>query len=128
LRRSSVLRTLDDRIEVLPSSVTREKVEESLTSMPRWIVILDNALPVTMLPGTDLTRALSENLEQREFNLLEIPALRREVIPTQSRVTQQHALSLMQAQQMDALAIMDNQRVIGIVTREDIEAHYRYSG
>lgn len=128
LRRTGVMSVLDTRFQILPHICTREAVENTLVQRPRWIVVSDENQPVSMLPGADLAQALSNDVEQQEFDLIAIPAMREDLDVISSRVTMHHALSLMKEKQLHALAVVEGKHVLGVVTLTDIEAHYRVPG
>ncbi|MDH5183694.1 MAG: chloride channel protein [Gammaproteobacteria bacterium] len=128
LRRTGVMSVLDNRFQILPRASSREAVENTLVLHPRWIVICEESQPISMLPGADLAQALSNDVEQTDFDLMAIPAMRKELAVISSRVTMHHALSLMQEQQLDALAVVEGKHVLGVVSLTDIEAHYRVPG
>lgn len=128
LRRTGVMGVLDTRFQILPRISIREAVENTLVQHPRWIVICEENEPISMLPGADLAQALSDDIEQEEFDLIAIPAMRKDLASISSRVTMHHALSLMQERQLEALAVVEGKHVLGVVTLNDIEAHYRIPG
>ena len=125
LRRTGVMKVIDNRFQPLPRFVSREAIENTLVLHPRWIVINEDNLPTAMLPGADLALALSSEPEQGDFDLLAIPAQRRQLNAISSRVTLQHALTQMQEHGIEALAVVEGKHVLGVVTLSDIEAHYR---
>lgn len=128
LRRTGVMSVIDNRFQILPRNSSREAVENTLVQHPRWIVICEESLPISMLPGADLAQALSDDVEEEAFDLLAIPAMRKDLASISSRVTMHHALTLMQERQLEALAVVEGKHVLGVVSLNDIEAHYRVPG
>jgi CIC family chloride channel protein len=108
-----------------------------LTSMPLWIVVRQNKIPVALLLAADLSRYLSEhaedisdtNEEEVEIDLLEIPAHREDVVPVNKQATLQQALESMNQKHVDAVYVTingsaENPTVIGIITRQAVESQY----
>ncbi|MBD3670785.1 MAG: chloride channel protein [Gammaproteobacteria bacterium] len=127
LRRLGVMTVLDKSFQILPAEVERDAVENALVQHPHWILVTEEGEPTRMLPGADLAHALSSDVEAERFDLLSLPARRMELTAVSSRVTMQHALRLMQENQLLALAVMEGRRVLGVVSMEKIEAYYRFS-
>ena len=115
-----------------------------LRQEPRWILINKGGdTPVSLMPVVDLANYLAEHeahfieaenepTKERELiNLLDIPAQRRDVCGVSYQATLQQALDLLNENKADTLYVEranapSISRVLGIVTRTDIENYYQY--
>lgn len=115
-----------------------------LRQEPRWILInKPNTEPLALMPIVDLANYLAEHEErfieaendptkERELiDLFGIPAHRHDVAGVSYQATLQQALDLLNEQKVDTLYVErpsapSLSRVLGIVTRADIENYYRY--
>lgn len=132
LRRVSVANAMKRDVVETPAQLAREQADELLRQHPQWLLVNEDEQRPFILPGADLAR----HLQSREYELIdlkEIPAQRRSVRPIDLRATLQEGLELLEDSEAEALIIMDraapySRQVFGVVTREDIDEHYRYSG
>ncbi|MDX1451416.1 MAG: chloride channel protein [Oleiphilaceae bacterium] len=117
-----------------------------LRKQPKWILINNSSgKAISLLPTADLARFLEENeaafiaaeedpmQERMLINLLEIPAQRKDVAPVYFQATLQEALDRFNESGTEALFVERTsapmiKRVVGIVTRTDIENYYQYKG
>jgi CIC family chloride channel protein len=132
LRGVGVGAAMDTRVAHLAQRSTRDAVAAALARNPRWILALEDARPVALLPAADLARQLAEAAEQSDFDLLEIPAARLQVAPIALQATLQEALQAMDASGAEALYVTmpadaDVTRIYGVLRRTDVERSYRYS-
>jgi len=134
LRAIGVGAAMDTRIAQLAQRSAREAVAGALARNARWILVLDDARPVALLPAVDLARQMTETPAQTEFDLLEVPAERLQVAPIALQATLQEALQAMDASGADALYVTatmpadaDATRIYGVLRRTEIERSYRYS-
>ncbi|MCK4587824.1 MAG: CBS domain-containing protein, partial [Gammaproteobacteria bacterium] len=110
-----------------------------LINLPLWIIIRKNNQPVALLLAADLSNYLSATAskfpkgssEDDLIELLKIPGKRENIAPINQQATLQEALDSMNEKNIDALYISvqntnikDNLIVVGVVTRQTIEAQY----
>lgn len=129
LRRLGVASKMSRSYVLAPRLLQREEAQNLLLKEPQWIVVTENGMPVAMLPPADLLRSLSE--QQQELDLLEIPADRIDSVLVNIRATLQQALELMDQHNVNAVHVghtstKGETEVHGILTRQDIESHYKY--
>ena len=121
-----------------------DEAKELLRQEPKWVLINGNeGKPVSLLPTIDLAHYLEENeqrfqeaeedpLKERLLvNLLDIPAQRKDLAPLYFQATLQEALDKFAELKTEALYVERTSapmitRVIGVVTRGDIENYYQY--
>lgn len=131
LRRVGIANAMKRDITRSPAQLEREQADELLRQHPQWLLVTETERPF-ILPGAELAR----HLQSREYDMIdlnEIPAKRRSISPIDLRATLQEGLELLERDGADALYVVDqsapaDQAVYGVVTRENIEEHYRYSG
>ncbi|MGB5441243.1 MAG: chloride channel protein [Gammaproteobacteria bacterium] len=132
LRRIGVASVMDRQLETLPETCSREQVRTALESEPRWIVILQDTTPHSLMPAADLARHLQEPgpAEESLINLLDIPATRLEFSDIDFQSTLQEALEKINSTGKEALYVTRNaapgiRRIHGVLTREMIDQSYR---
>ena len=136
LRRLGVASVMNTNIAVVDRHIKNKESEAILAKQPQWIVILDNHTPKSLLPAADLALYLEDRRESEPgdeadgIDLIDIPAHRRELTTIQLQATLQEALDRLYESQAEALCVIHHlegtQRIDGILTRQDIEAHYQY--
>jgi H+/Cl- antiporter ClcA len=131
LRRVGVGAALDLSVVGLPRSAARAAVDAALARNPGWILVLGPRGPEALLPAVDLARQTMEAPAAGEFDLLEVPAQRLQVAPIPLEATLQEALDIMDATGAEALYVPRPSAsaadpAYGIITRADIDRHYRY--
>jgi CIC family chloride channel protein len=105
-----------------------------LSHRPLWILVHEEESP-TLLLAADLARYLEtatevgEEGEEQDIDLLQIPAQRFDLAEIREQATLQEAFDMMTKQGVKALyvtaaAAQDNNKIVGIITRQTIEAHY----
>lgn len=130
LRRVGVAAVMERSFAECPPVLERGAAEQLLTENLRWLLVREDGRPLTLLPAADLARALTEN-EQQTYDLLAIPARRRDLAPIHLQATLQEALDALQTSRTDALYVQRTtapfiQRIYGVLTREAMEENYRY--
>lgn len=130
LRRTGVAKVMDKHFVIRPPMLDRAGAKALLAEKPRWIVVSDEAGPQALLPVADLEIYLEEHREER-LNLLEIPARRKQLAQTHLRATLQEAIEVLEKTQTEALYVVQSTaarspRILGVLTRQDIEESYRY--
>lgn len=129
LRRIGVASVMERRLETLALQVDRKTAAAALASEPRWVLVMDNKNPVSLMPAADLARYLQEEEDAENIDLAEIPAERHEVTSIDFQATLQEALSLLNSSDAEALYVIRRtipgiERVYGVLTRKDIESSY----
>lgn len=137
LRRIGVASVLNVSFVETEQVISDSNASTLLISMPLWIVVRKNNKPTALLLAADLSRYLSEHVEEVaekdekevEINLLEIPARREDIVPINQQATLQQALDVMNEKHVDALYVTINESsgnpmVIGIITRQTVESQY----
>lgn len=140
LRRVSVGRVMDRSVLAVERRLSPAAAVAVLESGPRWLLLENGDGPRPLLLSADLARYLEEeppvaNTEDLAasgpIDLLAIPAHRREAGPLPYQATLEQALQEFDESQAEALYVYQPQaaghaRVLGVVTREDIEGYYQY--
>lgn len=132
LRRLGVGGSMDGNVTVLPRLVAPDRAQSELALNPDWILVRDGEKLVALQPAVDLARALKEQPEAKELDLLAIPALRSQVAGVLLQATLQEALEKLDATGAEAVYVSDDaapgsEHVYGVLTRERIERSYRYN-
>jgi len=130
LRRVGIVRAMDRNFSRSSRIVSSDDAEALLHTSPNWIVIADKDKTVALLPAADLAHYLGENPEQREIDLMEIPAKRQDLSRTDVQASLQDALELLNDSGKQALYVTGARgsgldRIYGVLTREHIELSYR---
>lgn len=132
LNRASVASIMNRNFERVEAVIDRERAKEILRQRPTWLLVhRDRQKPGFILRAEDLTAFLDAHPEVEEkIDLGEIPATRKDVSSIILQATLSEALEALNKQSVGALYVnrisapmIDS--VIGIVTREDIEAFYQ---
>ena len=110
------------------AQVSIDKARELLNGTPQWVIIRNDNDIRTLLPAADLARYL-ETAEAGEFDLLKIPAQRRELAPIHLEASMQQAREALADARVDALYVRRqiaplSFRTFGVLSRQDIESSY----
>lgn len=135
LSRTGVVRLINENFVCQERKLPFAEACKLLESSPDWIVLTDDRKPISLLPAADLARFIEEcrteesDTEQRELDLLSIPAHRRDIRSIHRRATLQEALDTLHQHNIEALYIERVHApmissVMGVVTRQDIENFY----
>jgi CIC family chloride channel protein len=129
LRRIGVAGVMERRLETLALEVDRKTAADALAREPKWILLVDNKDPVSLMPAADLARYLQEEEGRENIHLAEIPAARHEVTSIDFQATLQEALSLLNSSDAEALYVIRRtipgiERIYGVLTRKEIESSY----
>jgi chloride channel protein, CIC family len=132
LRRLGVGGSMDGNVTVLPRTIAPDRAQAELALNPDWILVRDGEKLVALQPAMDLARALKEQPEATELDLLAIPAQRSQVAGVLLQATLQEALEKLDATGAEAVYVSDDaapgsEHVYGVLTRERIERSYRYN-
>jgi hypothetical protein len=129
LRRLGVPAIMSDRFHRSPPVVSPARAAALLTDTPRWIIVERDDGKV-LLPAADLARHL-ETKPADDVKLLEIPGRRRSLAPIRAEATLQAGLDTLERCNAEALYVENPAEspewpILGVVTRDQIEAAYRY--
>jgi CIC family chloride channel protein len=129
LRRLGVPAVMSDRFHRSPPVVSPARAAELLVDTPQWIIIEREDAKV-LLPAADLARHL-ETKPADDVKLLEIPGRRRSLAPIRVEATLQAGLDTLERCNAEALYVENPVEspewpILGVVTRDQIEAAYRY--
>lgn len=100
--------------------------KNALQETPQWLLLSDDSPDSILLPA-DLEAYIREHSEEtgQDIDLMEIPALRKDVSALSIKASLKEALDKMNHDQLDALYVCNiNQQVAGIITREQVEHIY----
>jgi len=136
LRRLGVASIMNTNITVVNRNIKYGDSEAILQKQPQWIVITDNQIPKSLLPAVDLVLYLEERSksatgdEPEEIDLIDMPAHRKEITTIELQATLQEALDHLLETHAEVLCVThrlgNTQKIDGILTKQDIEAHYQY--
>jgi len=131
LRRIGVASVMDRRMVVLPREITAARADETLAEKPTWILIRDTEQADELLAAVDLVRVRKEAPDEESYDLIEIPATRLQTIHIDMGATLQEAQANLENSGVEALYVVSQTvpgipRVLGVVTRADIEKSYYY--
>jgi CIC family chloride channel protein len=138
LRRIGVLSALNRSFAHAPRELSFAEAETLLQRKPLWIIIDEPDKNPVLLLAADLSLFLNsqEDATDQTIDLLAIPGQRENVAGIHQRATLQEALDLMNEKSVDALCVSLNMspdlsnkanEIIGILTRQNVEAHYRHN-
>lgn len=136
LRRVGVLSALNTSFAHAPRELSFAEAESLLLRKPLWIIIDEEDKNPVLLLAADLALFLNsqQDAADQTIDLLDIPGQRENVANIHQRATLQEALELMNEKSVDALCVNLSMRpdlsnktsgIIGILTRQNVEAHYR---
>lgn len=130
LRRVGVAAVMERGFIECPPLLDRAAAERLLAENPHWLLVREDGRPLTLMPAADLAQALGESDDQA-YDLLDIPARRRDLAPIHLQATLQEALEALRASRAEVLYVQRTtapfiQRIYGILTREALEENYRY--
>jgi H+/Cl- antiporter ClcA len=136
LRRIGVTHAMEQQFAVLPYETHEAEVIEALQHNPLWIITYDLQGDCHVLRASDLAHHIQSNESDETVNLMSIPAQRQQTIPIYPQATLQEALEMLDKHDCEVLYIFDmpsryanevqSANIQGILTRHDIETHYRY--
>ncbi len=130
LRRISVMKGMDREVVLCSRQLSAAEADELLRRQPHWLVFDCDGERAQVLAPADLARQLE--VEGAEVvDLAEIPARRFQALAVDMRASLQEALELIRDHKAEMLFVTNRAdpsscAVLGVVTEEDIEEHYRY--
>jgi CIC family chloride channel protein len=129
LRGIGVTAVMSRAVRTTPALLPAPLAAALLEGTPQWIVVVGENDRV-LLPAADLARHL-EAERTADINLLEIPGRRRALAGIPPEATLQAGLDLLEQTGAEALFVESGGAagagdVLGVLTREQIDAAYRY--
>ncbi len=130
LRQVGVAAVMNRSFVQVPPRVERPQAEQALADKPRWLLLHRDDAPALLMPAVDLARALQEQPDVTELNLLAMPAGRLTTAPIDFQASLQEAREEMhrvgaEALYITRLTVPGLPRIYGVLTREDILSGYR---
>ncbi|WP_299202273.1 chloride channel protein [uncultured Amphritea sp.] len=109
-----------------------ESAIKALEQRPEWLILEDKkGLPRYILLPADLQYFIDRETElngfnpQLELDLLEVPAIRKDIVSLGVNATLKEALDRMNSERLDALWIQNySKEITGTITREQVEQFY----
>lgn len=131
LRSVGVAGAMDRSVIIMPRYMHSDQIQHELEDNPRWILIRDESSPIALMPAVDLLRAVKEQPDTDEFDLMALPADRMQVASIPLQATLQEALDKMDQAGAESLCIRRPSapgviKTYGVLTRQDIERNYRF--
>ncbi len=151
LRSVGVAGLMERKLAVHDRIIPYQEAEEILEDTPRWILVKEDKVPISLMAANDLARYILEQkeiaqikrekmeAEGQEFkhdppvevDLLKIPADRQDIASIYLQATLDEALDTMERESVDAIYIFRTtapmtDKIYGVLTREVIESHYSY--
>lgn len=126
LSRSAVRSLMNTDFIQTTSSLSISGATEIIQHNPRWVLIKGKERNLLLSPGDLHSHARDKHPDQGDINLLEIPALRLDTSSIEDNATLQQALDKMNTDGVEALCIINiRSEICGLLTRDQIEEHYR---
>lgn len=131
LRRISVMKGMDREVVHCSRQLGAAEADEILRRQPHWLVFDCDKERAQVLAPADLARRLEAADGEGLIDLAAIPAQRAEALAIDMRASLQEALQLLRERQAEMLYVVNRAdpdccAVLGVLTEEDIEEHYRY--
>lgn len=151
LRSVGVAGLMERKLAVHEREISYEQAEEILENTPRWILLKDEGVPISLMAANDLARYVLEQQEleketkeqaeeegeeyqapaKESIDLLKIPADRQNIASVYLQGNLEEALDTMDREEVDAVYIFRTtapmtDKIYGVLTREQIESHYSY--
>ncbi len=128
--------------------ISFQDAEKLLETVPKWILVRQDMVPISLLAANDLARYILELKERQtlkdneenegvtrpieeDIDLLAIPADRQDVASVYLQANLEEALDTMERENVAAIYIFRTttataDKIYGILTKEKIESHYSY--
>jgi len=134
LRRIAVANAMDRNLIQADRHVTFKMAQTLLDQAPNWLIITRGDKQYSLLSPADLAQHLLSATtpqaitDESVIDLLEIPAKRLDAATLHLQASLQEAHEIMSHSEFEALCVIrrgsDNQKIEGVLTRSEIEAHY----
>ncbi len=129
LERASVSSQMNRRYSLQIRNTSVYEARALVHEDPDWIVVIDANRPTKLMSTADLAMYLRQHAEQTSespsIDLLEIPALRKDMRPIHSSATLKEALQTMDNLNLNALYVTGSDQTLqGVLMREDIQRFF----
>ncbi|MEE4245908.1 MAG: chloride channel protein [Kangiellaceae bacterium] len=136
LRRVAVAGTMERSIAVHDRHVRLLDIATILEETPRWIIIREDNVPISLMSANDLARFMITQESSTEpmpetIDLLKIPADRQNISSVYLQATLEEVLDTLERDQTDAAYVYRTtapltEKIYGVITRETVESYYQY--
>jgi len=152
LRSVGVAGLMERKLSIHEKFIEYDEAEKLLATTPRWILVREDKIPVSLLAANDLARYILELKEkkaeedasaqkeadkntetpiEKTIDLLAIPAERQDIASVYLQANLEEALDTMEREKVDAVYVFrttapTTDKIYGILTKERIESHYSY--
>ena len=136
LRRVGVAGAMDRSIAVHDRHIRLLDAAQILENNPRWILIREDNVPISLMSANDLARYMVEQESSEEpmpedIDLLKIPADRQNISSVYLQATLEEVLDSLERDKTDAAYVFRTtapmtEKIYGVITRETIESYYTY--
>jgi len=129
LRRLGVASAMDRRVRVVGTTLDVAAQQTLHSDPPTWLLLRSPQAPPQAIFTAELLHFLdSQTADKASLDLATVPVRRLPCEPLSSQATLLSALKKMDAQEIDTLYIISAHtgRMLGLITRQDIERSYRF--
>ncbi len=136
LRRVGVAGTMERSVAVHDRHIRLLDAAQILENQPRWLLIREDNVPISLMSANDLARYLvelesSEEPMPKSIDLLKIPADRQNVSSVYLQATLEEVMDTLERDSNDAAYVFRTtapmtEKIYGVITRDAIESHYTY--
>ncbi len=137
LRRVAVAGAMERSIAVHDRQITLITAAKLLENTPRWLLVLEDNVPISLMSANDLARFVlncedSEEPMPETIDLLKIPADRQDVSSVYLQATLEEVLDTLEREKTNAAYVYRTtapltEKIYGVITRETIESYYQYN-
>ena len=127
---------MDRSIAVHDRHIRLLDAAQILENNPRWILIREDNVPISLMSANDLARYMVEQESSEEpmpedIDLLKIPADRQNISSVYLQATLEEVLDSLERDKTDAAYVFRTtapmtEKIYGVITRETIESYYTY--
>ncbi|NVK88491.1 MAG: chloride channel protein [Gammaproteobacteria bacterium] len=136
LRRVAVAGAMERSLAVHDRHIRLLDAAQILETQPRWLLIREDNVPVSLMSANDLARYLIEQESSEEpmpetIDLLKIPADRQNVSAVYLQATLEEVLDSLERDKTNAAYVFRTtapltEKIYGVITRETLESYYTY--
>ncbi len=128
---------MERSIAVHDRQITLITAAKLLENTPRWLLVLEDNVPISLMSANDLARFVlncedSEEPMPETIDLLKIPADRQDVSSVYLQATLEEVLDTLEREKTNAAYVYRTtapltEKIYGVITRETIESYYQYN-
>jgi len=151
LRSVGVAGLMERKLSIQEKFINYDQAEKLLESTPRWILIRQEKVPISLMAANDLARYIFDIKQkqteyeaseaevesgyqapiEQEIDLLAIPADRQDIASVYLQANLEEALDTMEREHVKAVYVFRTtaptaDKIYGILTKKAIESHYSY--